>query len=483
MKYKSIILTIFFTLLVMGLIFVVGYAKTDNSNPQELYQVYLDGKKIGLITSDEELYGLIDAEGQSIKEKYQVSQVFPPNGLEVKKYITYNTNITSTNELYNTIKAAKPFTINAYSITIKPSEGEAKKLYVLNEDVFKTALNNLIYVFISKEEYNNYINESQKAISTTGEILESVYFDENITIKKNYISTEEKIFDNADELTQYLLFGTTEKQKTYVVKPGENIESIAYNNKLNPEEFLISNPDFSSVNQLLSPGQIVNIGLINPIVNLSYEKHVVEDEESIFDTEVVYDSSMTTGTKYTKQEGENGINRVTKKVRMKNGEIQEAFIATSEELKPAVSRIIVKGNRAAGTIYTDESIWKWPTNRPYIITTRFEYRWGEMHLGIDITGKHGSPIYAAGAGTIVFAGWQKLGGKVVWIDHGNGYFSEYAHMSQIYVTEGQIIESGTTIGAMGKTGWSTGTHLHFGFWIGKPFASGSYAVDPLKKYQ
>ncbi|HOP65609.1 MAG TPA: peptidoglycan DD-metalloendopeptidase family protein [Bacilli bacterium] len=482
MSFKNTIITILFTIFVASLVFMVGFTKETTLEPKEVYQVYLDGKKIGLIEDKDALYDLINKEGQDIKEQYGIDQVYPPNGLEITKYITYDEKITEVKKIYEEIKAQRPFTIIAYTITIKPVDGEEKRIYVLNEDVFKEAVNSFIYAFISEDEYKAFINNTQKEIETTGEIIEAMDFNETVTIKKSYVNAEENIFVDADNLSQYLLFGTTEKQKTYVVKSGEDVETIAYNNKLNTQEFLIANPTFTSENQLLSPGQIVNIGLIDPVVSLIYEKYVVVDEESAYETEIEYSASLSPGTRYVKQQGENGVDRETQKVKYLNGEIQGVEIVSSTEIKPSVSKIIVKG-ASSGTITIGDGAWKWPTQSPYTITSPYGYRWGKLHKGIDIASSYGSPIYAIEDGIVVYDDWQNSGGNVVEIDHLNGYFSEYGHLSKVYVEIGQTVKRGDVIGAMGKTGYVTGTHLHFGIWIGMPWASGSYTINPLRLYQ
>ncbi len=86
---------------------------------------------------------------------------------------------------------------------------------------------------------------------------------------------------------------------------------------------------------------------------------------------------------------------------------------------------------------------------------------GAMHNGIDFKGPHGEPILAAATGTVTHAGWQSGYGKTVEITHGNGLMTRYAHLSRISVTTGQEVEQGLQVGAMGSTGRSTGTHLHF----------------------
>ncbi len=84
-----------------------------------------------------------------------------------------------------------------------------------------------------------------------------------------------------------------------------------------------------------------------------------------------------------------------------------------------------------------------------------------MHSGIDFKGAHGSPILAAGDGKVIYAGWKSGYGKFVEIAHGNGLTSRYAHMSRIDVKNGERVEGGERVGALGSTGRSTGPHLHF----------------------
>tara|TARA_R100001244_G_scaffold6593_24_gene8197 strand:- start:66138 stop:67322 length:1185 start_codon:yes stop_codon:yes gene_type:complete len=102
-----------------------------------------------------------------------------------------------------------------------------------------------------------------------------------------------------------------------------------------------------------------------------------------------------------------------------------------------------------------------------LITSSFGYRrdpftgGSAMHSGIDFKGPKGQPILAAAGGRITHAGWKSGYGKAVEITHGNGLMTRYAHLSRIDVAAGQRIEQGLQLGAMGSTGRSTGTHLHF----------------------
>ena len=89
----------------------------------------------------------------------------------------------------------------------------------------------------------------------------------------------------------------------------------------------------------------------------------------------------------------------------------------------------------------------------------------KLHEGIDLAAKEGTEIYASRAGTVVYAGWDSgSGGIYVSIDHGDGYKSQYMHMTdkmELVVKKGQYVQQGELIGYVGQTGVSTGPHLHF----------------------
>ena len=83
------------------------------------------------------------------------------------------------------------------------------------------------------------------------------------------------------------------------------------------------------------------------------------------------------------------------------------------------------------------------------------------HSGVDIAVETGTPIYAAGKGTVKEAGFSAQDGNFVRIDHGNGQETFYAHCAGVLVKTGDTVELGQTIASVGSTGMSTGPHLHF----------------------
>jgi len=96
------------------------------------------------------------------------------------------------------------------------------------------------------------------------------------------------------------------------------------------------------------------------------------------------------------------------------------------------------------------------------VTSCFGMRWGVPHQGIDFAMPENTPERAAAAGTVIAAGWAYTGyGISVVIDHGDGYFTHYAHQNRTAVEVGQTVKAGQIIGYEGSTGDSTGPHLHF----------------------
>jgi murein DD-endopeptidase MepM/ murein hydrolase activator NlpD len=123
--------------------------------------------------------------------------------------------------------------------------------------------------------------------------------------------------------------------------------------------------------------------------------------------------------------------------------------------------------RAAGSapVAADVGRLAWPASGP--VTSGFGYRvhpiFGDrrMHTGIDIGAPYGAPVWAADAGTVVYAGTLSGYGNAVVVDHGGGLATTYNHLSAFEVTSGQRVARGEHIGAVGCSGYCTGPHLHF----------------------
>ena len=493
------------TILIGILVFALGFTHYSTKNPQNVYQIYIDGEIIGTVRSKTGFEEFINKKEEAIKKKYGVKKVEVPNGVMIKEVTTYNNNIDSNEEVYKRIVKKKQFTIKGVAITIKNKNEKnykTKYIYVLNKKIFDDAITQLIKSFVDEDDYKSYMESTQKEIVDTGKVIKDISIAEDITYKSSYISIDKEIFTDSSTLAKYLLYGTTKKQSTYQVQEGDTIETVANANKLNVQEFLIANSNFKSENALLYTGQEVNVGLINPLISVVVEINGVSDEEKTYAVNVQYDTNQVQGVEYVKQEGENGLYRVSREYEYINGQLSDTINLNTIELKPSVDKIIVKGSKEIPHV-ADLSHWAWPTDTPYTITTYFGYRWGSMHAALDIYGPgYGSNIYAANNGTVVETKGGCVPGNIscngrqgnyILINHNAGnYYTQYMHLSTILVKEGQVVSRGQKIATMGNTGevYTTpnssspysGTHLHFAAWRGYPHRGGS-PFDPFTLYR
>jgi murein DD-endopeptidase MepM/ murein hydrolase activator NlpD len=157
-------------------------------------------------------------------------------------------------------------------------------------------------------------------------------------------------------------------------------------------------------------------------------------------------------------------------------ESEQEFVAEVNALAAADARVRARLAASQASSTSHPSVPSsagliWPIDGP--VTSPFGMRWGRMHEGIDIGAATGTPIRAAAAGTVVYAGWESGYGNFTLIDHGRGLATAYGHQSSIGVSSGQGVAQGQVIGAVGCTGHCFGSHLHFEVRInGGP-------VDPL----
>jgi len=141
--------------------------------------------------------------------------------------------------------------------------------------------------------------------------------------------------------------------------------------------------------------------------------------------------------------------------------IAEMLDSQMQENEDAIAELEIEiyGRRVSGD-YTGTGSFIWPMPGYTTLTCNF----GDGgHRGVDISGGdiYGKPIVAADSGTVLYAGWNDSYGYCVFIDHGNGYETRYAHMSELAVETGDVLEQSQIVGYVGSTGNSTGPHLHF----------------------
>ena len=234
---------------------------------------------------------------------------------------------------------------------------------------------------------------------------------------------------------------------TYVVQKGDNVYKIADKFDLEPQTIMWANGSLAQNPDLLRPGQELIILPINGVYHTVVKGDTLEKIAKKYKADVNHIIECS----YNNLDPENPQIKPGQKLIVPGG------------IKPYVAREVTAYK---GPIPQDAKrgtgIFGWPTSGR--ITDRFGFRTlsGRWHGGLDIANMKGTPIYAADSGFVIFAGWSNQGyGNLIIIDHLNGYKTYYGHLEVIYVSVGQSVAKGTLIAAMGSTGRSTGSHLHF----------------------
>lgn len=134
-----------------------------------------------------------------------------------------------------------------------------------------------------------------------------------------------------------------------------------------------------------------------------------------------------------------------------------------------VNRVISEDR--SPTSKSKPSEFAWPIESPRV-SSPFGFRRRRNHDGIDISAKVGTPILAAEDGRVIYAKRMSTYGNLIVIKHAGGYFTAYAHSSELFVRPGQLVKRGQKISLVGLTGRTYGSHLHF------EVHSGPRAIDP-----
>jgi len=254
---------------------------------------------------------------------------------------------------------------------------------------------------------------------------------------------------------------------TYTVQPGDTIMTIADKFNLEPQTILWSNYDVLADNpDSLRPGQQLNI---LPVDGVYYQWHAgdglngVAKFFGVSPDEIVnwpgnHLDKNTLGD-YTSPNIQPGTWLVVPGGRREFVTWSAPRIPRSN---PGVAKVLGPNScptAVDGPVGTGAFVW--PTRAHYL--SGYPFSPETNHWGIDIAGGQGDPVTAADNGVVVYAGWSDLGyGNVVVVDHGNGWQTLYAHLSQVDVACGASVYQGATIlGLIGATGNASGPHLHF----------------------
>lgn len=244
----------------------------------------------------------------------------------------------------------------------------------------------------------------------------------------------------------------------YAVQPKDSLFSIAAKFKLKPDTILWGNPELAENPNVLSVGRTLKILPVDGALRTVMTGDTLEKIAKVFHSTIEEIISYPG----------NNLDAVNPQI-----SIGQALVIPNGWREMVVWQLPAPVNRnVSGRTWSPEPgacpgpfsgpsgtfAFVWPAANHFL--SGWDYK--ADHLGIDIAAGTGAPIYASDTGVIVFAGQSTWGyGNLVIIDHGNGWQTAYAHLSQINVVCGQGIYQGQILGLAGNTGRSYGAHLHF----------------------
>lgn len=422
----------------LAFLFAVGGGLVYLNSTTAAVYVVVNDKQIGLVASK-------DQGGELVKEI--LSAKGAPLGTEAKTHdtITYS-SVRVKNAEYHTLD--------------KETLAEDLSYYVNGAEVLVNK--QPIFVLAKAEDGERLLNDFKDYYaqpSDKNKVLSSSFADE-VETQEVEVPVEQAI--SYEQALEKLKEGNLQKVE-YTVNEDDSWWLIARKNDMKTKEVLASNPG-STEDTVLKPGQKIFLDKVTPYITVVCEGIRTDVETIPFDVITNTDVSLASGETKIKQNGSDGQKEVQYAYVQKNGKVVTQTVQDEKVLKDAVSQIIEKGpqrvtvasSRGSGKIASGIS---WPLRGS--ITSYYGYRGSEFHTGIDIDGDQGDPYTAAAAGRVVSAGWNGNYGYSILIDHGNGVMTRYAHSSKLLVSAGQNVTKGQTIGLVGSTGRSTGSHLHF----------------------
>lgn len=429
--HTRIALSVFMILMIITLS-VVAY-KTNRINTMA-FDVYIGEDKLGTVRDKEDILSIVEGIKGDLSHTYNMDIAFT-NEIKFKETHVKDNLLTSTGDFKDAIKSKMGFLVYGYVLTVNGEEVGALKT---QEDM---------------ESIIERIKEPYKARVKDGEILKDIKIVEDIKIEKKEVPFN-SIKDN-EEFYNYLLTND-EEIKMHKVEVGESFWTIARMYDMTVDDLIAANPDKNP--EVVQIGDEIKLIVPKAVLTVETTTEMEYEKEVKYATKVEYNDDMYNIHQKTKVAGENGTSKVLEQKVRHNGFVVEEKIVKEEAIKNPVTAIVIKGTKEPPKTMATGTFLRPTRGR---VSSPYGMRNGRMHRGLDIASRTGTSIKAADGGKVVYVGYRGAYGKLVEIDHENGYKTRYAHNSKILVKVGERVYKGQQIAEMGNTGRSTGSHLHF----------------------
>ena len=399
------------------------------------YEYKYRGKTLGVVKDQQEVYKTVDIIGDKLSMNYGAEiRIDKERDISFKKVIGWDLKVDSKDDVLNTLTYLSDVNATAYAIykdNVRVAVLDSKEAA---EDILKTI----------KDRYT----KDDESIE-----YKHIGFAEDVRIEE--VNTKIGNIQKKEDIIEYLLTGSVEK-RIHVIESGETFNQIAKDYGLKPSELQASNPDVNP--DKLQIGQELVLNQVCPVLTVQTKE--IATYVAKIDYEIQYEetSSLYKGEQTVKSRGVPGERQVVAEIVRNNGIEVSRNEISSEIISEPKPQVVLKGTKEPPPLIgTGKFIY--PTRGR--LTSRFGYRWGRMHNGIDIAAPVGTKIRAADGGKVIFAGWDGALGYCVRIDHGGNRVSVYGHCSKLFVKKGDRVYQDQHIANVGNTGRSTGPHLHF----------------------
>lgn len=440
--HKKLRIVILILTMVLVLTFLIG-ASLD----KKAFDVVINGKTIGVIKDKQIVEQLFQEIVKETEDKFQKKVIISGEILFEEITISNKDKISTEGELKNAIKEQIKIEFEAYALNVNGDD----LAYLDSEQDANEILNQL------KEKY--IINESNSEIK-------KIEFVEKVAIEKKAIPLYK--IKKKDEIFEYINLGK-DKVKTYIVQEGDTVWDISKKYELSLEEIMQANPGVDL--DRIKIGQELIMVAPKPLINVKTIELIMYEETIPFPVEYEFSDSMYRGDFKVKAEGRDGNKKIYAELEKVNGIQTVKNIVSEEVIKEPEKEIVIKGLKERPKTMATGSFAMPARGR---LTSSYGTRWGRKHEAIDVAMSVGTPIKAADGGKVIFSGTKGTYGKLVIIDHENGYETRYAHNSSLLVKQGDRVYKGQVIAESGNTGRSTGPHMHF------EVRKDGNAIDPSK---
>jgi len=400
------------------------------------YEYAYNGRTLGIVKEQENVTLLVDVVNEQLSKQHDTQiSIDKTNDITFKRVFIMGKEIDNQEQVLRRLTYMRDLSAQGFAVYVD----DARVSILNSEENAQRALDTVINSFLTTNADTKY---------------ESVGFAEVVEIKQ--VETKLGQIDSVDDTVNKLLTGGR-KTATHVVQAGETFADVAETYGISQEQLLASNPDVNMAQ--LEIGQTLYLTENTPIIRVQTVETKSYTEYLKHTTVYKDDPSNWKGEETVKIKGADGERKVVAKIVRNNGVEAAKMILQEEVISEPVPAVILVGTKPPPPL-KGTGTFIYPVSN-YKLTSKFGFRWGRMHTGIDMAASVGTKIRASDGGTVTMAGYNGQLGYCIMIDHGGNLSSVYGHCSKLYVSVGEKVYQGQYIADVGNTGRSTGPHLHF----------------------